>query len=161
MHRTIIIFSVLTLVTMSGIFLYFQYIRWDPFRCNTHIKTHINVKDSQKLELNLDIDLIAVHEGSSELLVVGSLKGLNEDYVIARRIFISIKQSDFNGFSNTIITQEKRRPMDNVPDDVWQKYILPETPGVEFYTQKKQLNKNAFLIKGLSNPYFVCTHTES
>ncbi|HEJ7032703.1 TPA: hypothetical protein SMF49_004191 [Serratia marcescens] len=160
MRRIIIIFVVLILAILSDVFLYFYSSRWEPFRCNTHIKSHINIKDGQKLELNLDINAIAVHEGSSELLLVGSLKGLNQDYVISRRVFLSIKQSDFNAFTNTMISREKRHPIDNVPDDVWQKYVLPETPGVAFYTQTKQLDKNAFLIKGLTNPFFVCTRTE-
>lgn len=161
MRRIIIIFSVLVLAILSGVFLYLHHSKWEPFRCDSHIKTHINSKDGQKFELNLDINVVAVHEGSSELLVVGSLKEFNKDYVISRRIFINLKKSDFDDIANTTIVWEKRHPMDNVPDDVWQKYILPEAPGVEFYTQTKQLNKNAFLIKGLSNPYFVCTRTES
>lgn len=106
MRRIIIIFVVLILAILSGVFLYFYSSRWEPFRCNTHIKSHINIKDGQKLELNLDINAIAVHEGSSELLLVGSLKGLNQDYVISRRVFLSIKQSDFNAFTNTMISRE-------------------------------------------------------
>lgn len=161
MRRIIIIFSVLILAIFSSIFLYSYYSKWEPFRCNTHIKAHINSKDNQKFYLNLDINIIAVQEGSSELLIVGSLKGLNKSYAISRRIFISFKKSDLDDVANTTIVWERRYPIDNVPDEIWQKYIISEAPGVTFYTQTKQLNKNAFLIKGLNNPYFVCTRTES
>ncbi|WP_161802733.1 MULTISPECIES: hypothetical protein [Serratia] len=104
----------------------------------------------------MDINIITAHEGSSELIAVGSLQGGDKNYVIARRIFITMRKSDFTGLTKTTIDRQERRPIDNVPEALWERHILPETPGVEFYMETKKFNKNLYLIKGLSNPHFVC-----
>ncbi|NCG52472.1 FidL-like protein [Serratia fonticola] len=147
---------VIVIVILSGVYHYFNRSHWKPFRCNTHMNSHIATKEGKKLELNMDMNIVTAHEGSSELLALGSLKGIDSHYVIARRIFVTMKQSDFKGFAKTMITREERHPIDNMPDEIWKQYVLPEAPGVAFYIETKQLHNNAYLIKGLTNPYFVC-----
>lgn len=161
MNRIIIGFAVFFVVILSGVTIYLNYLSWKPFRCNTHANSHIVSVDGRKLELNLDISVVTAQEGRSELLAVGSLKGLDKNYIITRRMFVSIKDSNFKGFAKTMITREERHPIDNIPDDIWQKYVLPETPGVAFYMETKRLSKNLFLVKGLTNPYFVCAVIEN
>ncbi|UIM55637.1 hypothetical protein [Serratia marcescens] len=156
MNRIVIFFSALALIILGSIFLYLNHSNWKPFRCNTHISSNIFSKDGHPLVLNMDINIITAHEGSSELIAVGSLKGEDKNYVIARRIFITMRKSDFTGFTKTTIDRQERRPIDNVPEALWEKYVLPETPGVEFYMETKKLKDNLYLIKGLSNPHFVC-----
>lgn len=146
---------VIVIVILSGIY-YFSRSNWKPFRCDTHLSSHIATKEGNKLALNLDINIVTAHEGNSEALVVGSLKGERNNYVISRRIFITMKQSDFKGFAKTMIIREKRHPIDNVPEEIWKQYLLPEAPGVAFYMETKHLNNNAYLITGLTSPLFVC-----
>ena len=160
MNKKIIGFSVFFVVILSGVALYLNHSSWKPFRCNTHEISHIVSVDGQRFELNLDISVVTAQEDRSELLVVGSLKGLNKNYAISRRMFVSIKNSDIKGFYKTMITREERRPIDNIPDEIWQQHVLPEAPGVTFYMETKRLHKNIFLIKGLTNPYFVCAFIE-
>ncbi|HBE9082518.1 FidL-like protein [Serratia fonticola] len=150
---------VIVIVILSGVYHYFNRSHWKPFRCDTHLSSHIATKEGKKLELNLDISIITAHEGSSEALTVGSLKGEGKNYIFSRRVFVTMKQSDFKGFSKAMIIREERHPIDNVPDEIWQEYVLPEAPGVAFYMETKHLNNNAYLIKGLTNPHFVCART--
>ncbi|HHQ4314534.1 TPA: hypothetical protein ACSP7Z_005267, partial [Serratia fonticola] len=121
---------IIIMVILSGVYHYFSRSNWKPFRCDTHLNSHIATKEGKKLELNLDMSIVTAHEGSSELLALGSLKGSGSHYVVARRIFVTMKQSDFKGFAKTMLTREERHPIDNVPDDLWQQYVLPEAPGV-------------------------------
>ncbi|HIE4390634.1 TPA: hypothetical protein ACXM56_002514 [Serratia liquefaciens] len=160
MNRIIIGLSVFFVVILSGVALYLNYSSWKPFRCHTHASSHLISVDGRKLELNLDISIVTAQEGRSELLAVGSLKGLNKNYAISRRMFVSIKDSDFRGFTKAMITREERQPIDNIPDEIWQQYVLPEAPGVAFYMETKRLSKNLFLVKGLTNPFFVCAVIE-
>ncbi|WP_145513911.1 hypothetical protein [Yersinia massiliensis] len=156
MNRTIIWLAVFITVILSGVTFYRHHLSWQPFRCNTHAISHIVTLDGRKLELNLNFNVVTPHKGKSELLAVGSLSGLNENYAISRRIFISIQNSDFIGFTKAMITREEHQPIDNIPNDIWQQYVMPEALGVAFYIETKQLNKNLFLVKGLTNPFFVC-----
>ncbi|MDY7605646.1 FidL-like protein [Serratia marcescens] len=156
MKKLVIGLSSLIIVILSGAFLYLSHSNWKPFRCNTHLTSYIASKEGKQLELNIDISVVTTHEGSSELLAVGSFKDSKNNYVISRRIFITMKQSDFKNFVKAMITREERHPIDNLPDALWQQYVLPEAPGVAFYMETKQLNNNSYLIKGLTNPHFVC-----
>ena len=160
MNRIIIGFSFFITIILSGVALYLNHASWKPFRCNTHASSHITSLDGRKLELNLNINVVTAQEGKSELLAVGSLNGLSKNYAISRRVFISIKESDFRGFTKAMITREERQPIDNIPDEIWQQYVLPESPGVAFYMETKRLSKNLFLVKGLTNPFFVCAVIE-
>ncbi|HEJ9055887.1 TPA: hypothetical protein SML50_000115 [Serratia fonticola] len=163
MNRIIISLSIIFIFifSLSGAYYYLSHTKWKPFRGYTHLNSHIVTKEGKRLELNLDISIVAGHEGSSEVLMAGSLKGAKNDYVIYRRIFITMKQSDFKGFNKSIITREERHPIDDVPDKIWQQYVLPEAPDVAFYIETKHLNNNAYLIKGLTNPYFIFTKTSN
>ncbi|WP_172641802.1 hypothetical protein [Serratia sp. S4] len=125
------------------------------------MNSHIVSIDGNKIELNIDVNVLNAQENKSEWLVLGSLKVMNKNYAIYRKMFISNNNTDFIGFTNSIITREERHPLDNTPDEVWQQYILPERPGVEFYLEQKRLNKNRVLFKGLDNPYFLCTIIEN
>lgn len=160
MNRVIIGFTVLVTVIMGGVAFYLNCTSWKPFRCNTHASSHILSMDGRKLELNLDISIVSDHEGGNEWLAVGSLKGFDKDYAISRRMFISIKDSDFKDFTKAMIIREERHSIDNIPDEIWQKYILPEAPGVTFYMETKRLSHNLILVKGLTNPFFVCAIIE-
>ncbi|MEH9796324.1 hypothetical protein R1K39_24095, partial [Klebsiella sp. 105384] len=63
-------------------------------------------------------------------------------------------------YSATVITCEKRHPKDNVPDILWQNYVLPEVPGIMFYMEITHLRKNALFFNGLDKPIFICTMPE-
>lgn len=161
MNKIIIGLAVFFVVILSGVAFYLNQSSWKPFRCNIHASSHIVSVDGQQLELNLDVNVITAQEDKSELLMIGSLKGLNKNYAISRRMFMSIKDSDFKGFTKAMITREERQPIDNIPEEIWLQYVLPEAPGVAFYMETKRLSKNLFLVKGLTNPFFVCAVIEN
>ncbi|CAI1051053.1 hypothetical protein [Serratia quinivorans] len=156
MNKIIIAISVSIIIILSGVAFYLNHSSWEPFRCNTHVSSHIASLDGQQLELNLDINVVTAQEDRSELLVVGSLKGFNKNYAISRKLYLSIQDSGFKGITKAMITREQRHPIDNIPDEIWQQYVLPEAPGVAFYMETKRVSKNLFLIKTLNNPYFSC-----
>lgn len=148
-----------TITTILGcVALYLNYPDEKPLRCDSHLIVHMTSKEGKKLVLNLSLNFIKNHEDGidSELLAAGSLTGLSKDYVIARRIFLSMNKSDFRHLFKTIVTREKRHPIDNLPDEIWQQYVLPAAPEVEFYLEGKKINESLYLIKGLTNPYFIC-----
>ncbi|WP_256814438.1 MULTISPECIES: hypothetical protein [unclassified Serratia (in: enterobacteria)] len=157
MNKMNIGFLIFFIIILGCAALYLNYPSEKPFRCNAHVSTYFTSKDGKKLVLNLDLNVITAREGRSEVLAVGSVTGLDKDYVIARRIFISMKESDFKNLSKTLVTREERHPIDNLPEEIWREYVLPEAPGVAFYAEAKKIRENLYLIKGLTNPYFICT----
>ncbi|HGC5851232.1 TPA: hypothetical protein ACIZCC_003347 [Serratia marcescens] len=160
MNRVIIWVSISIVIATSLFLLHLSSLSWKPFRCNTQVNATIATKKGDAIELNVNINVTTPHKERSEVLVVGSLKNKNENYTVYRRIFITNKPADINGYSTTMITSEKRHPKDNVPDKLWQHYVLPEIPGVTFYVETKKIGKNLLIYKGLDNPIFICSITE-
>ncbi|HHM1651414.1 TPA: hypothetical protein ACRG3J_005526, partial [Klebsiella pneumoniae] len=90
-------------------------------------------KNGDRIEFNININVVAFHKENSEVIVKGTLQDKDKSYSIYRRIFIPQKPSPLKDYSATVITCEKRHPKDNVPDILWQNYVLPEVPGIMFY----------------------------
>ncbi|MCM2651951.1 hypothetical protein [Serratia marcescens] len=160
MNRIIIWGSIFSVIAASLLFFSLDSLSWKPFRCNTQVSADIATKNGNRIEFNVNINVITLHKENSEVLVIGSLKDQGESYTVYRRIFVTHKPADINGYSTTVITSEKRHPKDNVPNTLWQHYVLPEVPGVAFYVEIKKLKKNLLFYKGLDNPILICTITE-
>jgi len=159
MKKIMIGLSSLIIVFLSGFLVYRSHESWKPTRCDAHSSSHISSKEGKQLELNLNITVVTTHKGSSELFVVGSLKEPGNVYVISRHLFMAVKSSGFKGYSKTTITREERHPIDNLPNDLWQQYVLPAAPSVAFYMEIKRLNEEIYFFRGLTNPIFVCVKT--
>ncbi|EMH4104636.1 hypothetical protein RGJ12_003366 [Serratia marcescens] len=160
MNRVIFWVSIFSVIGMGLFFFYLNSLSWKPFRCDTQVNSSIATKNGNWINFNANINVITLHKEHSEVLVIGSLKEKNEDYTIYRTIFVTHKPANINGYSVTVITNEKRHPKDNVPDTLWQHYVLPEVPGVSFYLETKHLKENSIIYKRLDNPIFVCAITE-
>ncbi|HEI8821976.1 TPA: hypothetical protein SLG99_004388 [Serratia marcescens] len=160
MNKLIIWLSILIIISACLFLLPLSSHSWKPFRCNTQVSASIAKKKGDEIELNVNINVIAFHKEQSEVLVVGSLKNKNENYTVFRRIFITHKPANINDYSTTVVTSERRHPTDNVPDTLWQHYVLSEIPGVALYVETKHLRGNLLLYKGLDNPIFICTITK-
>jgi hypothetical protein len=124
------------------------------------VSANVATKNGDRVELNVSVNIITLHKKHSEVLVIGYLKKKSENYTVYRRIFITHNPSSINGYSTTVITGEKLHPQDNVPNTLWQHYILPEVPGVAFYVKNENLKKNLLFYKTLENPILICTITE-
>ncbi|WP_420284027.1 hypothetical protein [Serratia liquefaciens] len=160
MNRIIIWGSIFSVIAASLLFFSLDSLSWKPFRCNTQVSADIATKNGNRIEFNVNINAITLHKENSEVIVIGSLKEQGESYTVIRTIFVNHKSSGINGYSTAVITGERRHPQDNMPDTLWQHYVLPQVPGTAFYLETKKLNKNLILYKGLDNPIFICTITE-
>lgn len=160
MNKVIIWLSIFIIISACLFLLPLNSLSWKPFRCNTQVSASIATKKGDEIDLNININVIAFHKEKSEVLVVGSLKNKNENHTVFRRFFITHKPANINGYSTTVVTNERRHPTDDVPDTLWKNYVLLEVPGVAHYVETKHLMGNLLLYKGLDNPIFICTITK-
>lgn len=159
--RRVIFFVFILIVISVCLFLFsIDNNACDPFRCNTHLSADVAKKNGDRIEFNININVVAFHKENSEVIVKGTLQDKDKSYSIYRRIFIPQKPSPLKDYSATVITCEKRHPKDNVPDILWQNYVLPEVPGIMFYMEITHLRKNALFFNGLDKPIFICTMPE-
>lgn len=159
MNRVIVWVSISCVITVGLLVFYINSLNWKPFRCDTQMNSSIATSNDNWIMFNAKINIITLDKEHSEVLVIGSLKDKNENYTIYRTVFVTHKPADINGYSVTVITSEKRHPKDNVPDKLWQHFVLPEVPGVSFYLEATQLKENSIIYKKLDNPIFVCAIT--
>ncbi|WP_404413091.1 FidL-like protein [Serratia aquatilis] len=75
-------------------------------------------------------------------------------------MFFTAKISELNNMYITRITQEDIDKRDNLPKELWLQYMFPKSSGGEFYSEIKEMNKNAVLIQSLSNPFYICVRAE-
>jgi|GEM_PF-2033730 len=159
MKKILIGVVILTAILFISLFIIFRYSDKDPVRCNSHIYAEIQGHDKTQATLDLNLTLFTVKNGSSELLLSGSVSTAETQYVVARRMFFSSKPSNFAGFYKMKWMREERNHKDNLPDALWP-HILPEMPGKEFYAGIKPLSDRELLIHKLATPYFVCAIAE-
>ncbi|MEQ5974123.1 hypothetical protein U2J09_22630 [Serratia liquefaciens] len=160
MYRVIFFVLILSVIAVCLFLFPIDKIAGDSFRCSTHLSADVAKKNGDRIEFNININVVEFHKENSEVIVTGTLLDKDKSYSIYRRIFVPQKPSPLKDYSAAVITCEKRHPKDNVPDILWQNYVLPEVPGVMFYMEKTHLRKNALFYKGLDKPIFICTISE-
>ncbi|CAI1113452.1 TPA: hypothetical protein ACSTLY_002578 [Serratia fonticola] len=157
-----IIFALLAIILICSYLFYrhhFTVPSKQPFRCDAQLISHIE-RHNKNIDINLFSSIIFTIRGEGLLEMTGTYTQDNQQYLVNRKVFFTHKHSELNGMKKTTISREVVTPSDNVPEESWQQYILPDLPGVEFYTELKEMNKNAVFFQGLSNPFFVCVLSE-
>lgn len=156
MKRTIFIMSFSIVIITLIILTFHSYLTRGNFRCDTQVKSRIAIEGQDELHLNLHIDIVFTTPEKGAMKLIGTLKGSNHDYKISRSLSLKVNESKLSSMNRVTIVKQTIHPIDNVPEEFWQRYITPEKNGVEFYVEIKETKKNTFIFKGLSNPYFLC-----
>lgn len=154
-----IIISLLCIIVLSSYFFY-RYYDKKSFRCDAQLVSHIEQSNS-KVELNLHANIIFMLHNEDALSLIGSVKHDGKEYLVNRTVFFIAHPSELSNMNKTTVTHEDINKSDEVPQEVWLRYILPEVPGTEFYSEMKKMNKNGMLVQTLSNPLFVCARVEN
>jgi len=152
--KKLILTSFIMILLSIAIYVYFIFNSKEPFHCDVQILSHIT-KDGQKFDLNLHTDILLLTNNKGAVYIIGTLRGERNSYLVSRRLYFTTNSPVIKNISQAIITDEKRHDRDNAPNELW-KYVIPEVVGVKFYIEVKNLNKNAILIQGVSNPYYIC-----
>ncbi|MBL5824963.1 hypothetical protein [Serratia fonticola] len=145
----------ITLVLCS--LFYYQHQKKLPFRCDTQFISHIEHNGS-KLDLNLNANIIFTLRNEGILSFTGSVKQDGHEYLVVRRLFFTTTPSELDGIDRTKITREEISPNNQLPEEVWKRYVIQ---GTLFYTQMTPVNSNGVLLQDLSNPFFICARSES
>ncbi|MEB7884167.1 hypothetical protein [Serratia fonticola] len=130
-----------------------------PFRCDTQ-QISILLKTHNNISLNANSTIVFSSSKTGIVYITGSIKENDTRYLLDRKIFFTITPSELKGANNTQITHEEVHPVDTTPDNVWRNIIMPEVKNVDFYTEITPLFHNAMLIRGLTNPFLVCTRQD-
>lgn len=156
--KKIIVSSLCIIILCSYIF--YRYHDKKPFRCDAQLISHIEQNNS-KLELNIHANVIFMLNKEGALSLAGSVKHDGKEYLVSRTVFFTTHSSGLSNINKTTITHENVNKSDEVPQEVWLKYILPAALGAEFYSEMYKMNKNGMLVQMLSNPLFVCVRVEN
>lgn len=154
-----IIVSSLCIIALCS-YIFYRHHDKIPFRCDAQLISHIEQSNS-KLELNMHANIVFMLNNEGTLSLAGSVKHDGKEYLVSRTVLFTTHSSGLSNMNKTIITHENVNKSDEVPQEVWLKYILPAAPGAEFYSEMKEMNKNGMLLQMLSNPLFVCVRVEN
>lgn len=152
-----IVAILLSIISLGAILFYvYQFLTYRPFHCDAQMFAHLSTKDDDKIEVNTHIDIIYSSERNGIMKFSGSVKDQTKSYILRRTAHFTISQSELENVNKVVFTRTESHPLDNLPDDLWVNRVLPQTPGIEFYSKIRALERNAIIIKGFSNPLIVC-----
>ncbi|TQI82270.1 FidL-like putative membrane protein [Serratia fonticola] len=147
----------LFLISLGSILFYiYQSPQRKPFHCDAEMIAHISDPGVERVDLNAHIDIMYTSENYGFIKFSGSVKHGENHYSLSRNTYFTITPSDLENVNKIAFTHEDIHPRDNTPEDLWKNRILPQIPGIEFYSKVRVVNKNAIIIKGFSNPLLVC-----
>ncbi|MGL5388540.1 MAG: hypothetical protein ACRC2A_06115 [Enterobacterales bacterium] len=152
-----IILALLLIISLCAILFYvYQYASRKPFHCDAQMFAHLKVSDNNSVEVNTHVDVILISPHDGIMKFSGSVKNNGASYVLRRTVYFTITPSELENVNKVVFTRTESHPVDNTPTDLWQNRVLPQTPGIGFYSKIRALDKDAIIIKGFSNPLLVC-----
>jgi hypothetical protein len=154
--KKIMIALLLMISLCATLFYVYQMASRKPFHCDAQMFAHLNAREGDGVEVNTHVDIIFTSQHEGIMKFSGSVKNQGHSYVLRRTVFFTITPSELKEVNKVTFTRTESHPVDNTPADLWQNRVLPQTPGIEFYSKIRALEKDAIIIKGFSNPLIVC-----
>jgi hypothetical protein len=152
-----LVVALLLIISLFVILFYvYQYASRKPFHCDAQLFAHLKVKDDDRVDINTHIDVIFISQHEGSIKFSGSVKNQGHSYILRRTVFFTIAPSELEKVNKIAFTRTETHPVDNTPADLWQNRVLPQTPGIEFYSKIRALENDAIIIKGFSNPLIIC-----
>lgn len=154
--KKIVVALLLIISLCATLFYIYQVQSRKPFHCNAQLFAQLKLYETDKVEVNTHVDVIfrSTHDGIMKFS--GSIKNKGNNYILRRTVYFTINPSELENVNEVVFTRTESHPVDNTPEDLWQNRVLPQTPGIGFYSKIKGLEKNAIIIKGFTNPLIVC-----
>lgn len=152
-----LVVALLLIISLCTILFYvYQFASHKPFHCDAQIFAHLKVREGDGVDVNTHVDVLFTSQHDGNMKFSGSIKNQGHNYVLRRTVFFTISPSELENVNKIVFTRTESHPVDNTPADLWQNRVLPQTPGIEFYSQVRTLEKDAIIMKGFSNPLFIC-----
>ncbi|HGM5490726.1 TPA: hypothetical protein ACKP1B_002364 [Serratia fonticola] len=149
--------ALLLIISLCVVLFYvYHYASRKPFHCDAQMFAHLNVRDNDTIEVNTHVDVILISQHDGIIKFSGSVRDNGNSYVLRRTVYFTITPSELENVNKIVFTRTESHPIDNTPADLWQNRVLPQTPGIEFYSKIRALDRNAIILKGFSNPLIVC-----
>jgi hypothetical protein len=152
-----IVVALLLIVSLGSLLFYwYQSQSLKPFHCDAQVFAHLKIDETEAVEVNSYVDVIFKSAHDGVLKFSGSIKNKGHDYILRRTVYFTVAPSELKNVNKIVFTRTESHPTDNTPADLWQNRVLPQTPGIEFYSKIRWLERDAIIIKGFTNPLIVC-----
>jgi hypothetical protein len=151
--------SLIFIVALGGSLYHYLYSD-KSFRCDAHLISLIE-QDVNHVDLNLYESIIFTLPIEGMVSMTGTVKQNDKDYIVSRTLFFTLKKSGLKNNYKVEIIREDVDKRDDLPEGLWLRYIFTKSKGVEYYSEVRDLNKNAILLQSLSNPQLVCVRIEN
>jgi len=151
--------AILLIMSLGGMLFYiYQLLVYKPYHCDAQIFSNLGVKgdDDDRVEVNTHIDIVYSSSHNGIMKFVGSVKHKGNSYILKRTILFTFAPSELENINKVTFTGTMIHPTDNLPENLWLSRVLPQTPGIEFYSETRTINNNAIIYRGFSNPLVIC-----
>lgn len=125
------------------------------FYCDSQYIVDSNF-ENHKTRANISSTIIFPKKDNGVIFSSGNIEHDGVKYSVNRDNYYKVSQSELNDVSKVTILDGTVKPGDNVPNEIWQNIILPETPGITYYSKIRRVNDSLILIKTLTKPILIC-----
>ncbi|MFW5387697.1 MULTISPECIES: FidL-like protein [unclassified Yersinia (in: enterobacteria)] len=146
----------LTILAAVAIFWAYQLLPKVVLQCDSelYLKKNINTYDS--VSLLADVSIFLSRNGDGFIKFTGTAQDKTSSYILNRALPFNYTTLDNNGVYTVNFTTQIIRAIDDVPDNVWSKFIQTTRDDVQYFVSVKNIDKNLYVINGLSSPVLIC-----
>ncbi|SPZ66037.1 Uncharacterised protein [Serratia quinivorans] len=146
----IVFYAILFLVFFSS------SIRADkPFKCTSQYQILIE-RNNGFTSFVGRVSLFLTDDTEGFFNLMGTVKTKEHSYWLSRSSYFSLSPDETNKVKAMKITKVVKHSIDTLPEDIWLRDILINSPGIEFHMEIAHLRDNAILIKSINTPYLIC-----
>ncbi|CNG05927.1 FidL-like protein [Yersinia intermedia] len=149
----------LAILAAAAIFWAYQLLPKVVLQCDSelYLKRNVNLNDS--VSLLADVSVFLSHDGEGFIKFTGTAQDKTSSYILNRALPFNYTPLDNHGVYTVKFTTQVIRAIDDVPENVWSKFIQTTHDDVQYFFSIKNIDKNLYVINGLSSPVFICaTH---
>ncbi|MDI3197836.1 hypothetical protein QK324_07375 [Serratia ureilytica] len=131
----------------------------EPFKCTSHFKS-LTEKDNDHMLFDGKLTLFLKNDTEGFFAFSGTVSTKDHHYLLSRVSYFTFAPQEINQVKRAKVINVIKRPIDTLPENIWQADLMPERAGVDFYIEIWPLKDNLLLVKSLNSGYLICAQNE-
>ncbi|MGP2471282.1 hypothetical protein V1956_22375 [Yersinia sp. 2540 StPb PI] len=157
-HLTIIFLIILTMVALVWIYLSLSQV---TFKCHSELYLKKETAPLHAIELQANTSIFFYRNGSGFIKFTGTVEDSSSQYILNRMLPFKYSDLDNDGIYTIIFTAQKIRAIDDVPKDLWSKFIQTGNDNMPYYINLENISNDIYMINGLASPIIVCSSEQN
>ncbi|ARB86452.1 MULTISPECIES: FidL-like protein [Yersinia] len=157
-NLTIMFLVILMMVALVWVYLSLSQV---AFKCYSELNLKKETTPLHAIELQASTSFFFYRNGSGFIKFTGTVDDSSSQYVLNRMLPFKYSDLDNDGIYTINFIAQKIRAIDDVPEDLWSKFIETGNDNMPYYINLENISKNIYMINGLASPIMVCSSEQN